>query len=218
VEIQLKLVKGIALAASMVGTLCASTVLADREPVPWGPVYGGGYSLEELMVMRTEELLALDPESTIEFKFNVNVVVDGVQKVKDMRGLPTRGEMIDGKITPESNISSASMTIPISTSDYIKNGELDSVLMLTEVEKMLIRLREPEALSSDELGSRVNSPSNAPNCGGYGLGSTYSETWSSCVFGQITSHYECRPNATGGKDWFLTGQDFAPPDVACIDP
>jgi hypothetical protein len=170
------------------------------------------------MVMRTEELLALDPDSTVEFKVNVEVVVDGVQQVEDVSGLPTRAEVIDGKITPNSSITSASMTVPVSSSDYIKNGQLDAVFMLTEVEKMLVRLREPEGLVSDELVSRVNSPSNAPNCGGYALGTTYSETWDSCIFGKITSHYECRPNATGGKDWFLTGQDFAPPDVACIDP
>lgn len=215
----MKILKVSVCAVAMASSLLSLSALAETPHHEWKPAYGGGHSAEELMVLIAEDALAQDPNATVEFEFTVDVVVDGVQIVDDLAGLPS--------VSPESNeipmtsdgqrISQATISVPFSTENYFVDGRLDSTLMLGSLGDTLANLREKPSLKNKHKTGLQSHPSNASNCGGYPLGSTFSASTSNCL-AKITSTYQCMPNANGGKDWFLISQDILPAEYDCISP
>lgn len=201
------------------GFLFSAPAVADFEQQVWEPVYGGGLSAEELMVRVAEDALAQDPDAVVSFEISVEAVVDGVQTIGDVKGLPgLEDQSVDGVLAQGSEISSATISIPIIVSQYQVDGILDSQLMSSSLAEMLANLRERESEKRKGEDFSIQHFGNQSNCGGYPLGTRVTTTSVSCIFGTTVSRYQCLPNADGGKDWFLTGQDHFPPDVACLDP
>lgn len=196
----------------------------------WEPAHGGGLTVSEIIAIDTENALAIDPESTVQVSISIPLVMEGVQLVDDVSGLPglenglevnevTAPGFSDHGMPADGNIESAVITLPFDTGSYITDGSLNYGAMEFDLQQLVHKLVDSSNVSigKNKNWQSTQNGSNQSNCGGYSLGSTFSVSQNMGCLGTIKNTYQCQPNATGGRDWFVTSTERFPAehDIIC---
>lgn len=136
-------------------------------------------------------------EGTLKVEITVPVVMDKKVMIKDTSGLPSlhneAGEIADKSI----------ITVPFSlSSDLSKNTDEKFYELLDSMDTVLEKLK----VRSDSQSNNKNA-TNLPNCGGFPLGSTITDTWSRgwpfCR--SISTTFSCL-RVNGANNWYITHQ------------
>ena len=213
----------IALTLLLGAALLPMPCVADQEPLMLQKVgqraFDGDWTPADIMRERSLALLEADPDATISFRVTVETLKDGQSIVRDDTGLPVARAERDGISDPQAVHQSRLVSVPFNLSDFSAGAIVDVDALHFEADTVLQRLSlvaVPNSKSKDAISPQ--DVLNMPNCGGYGVGTTITDRFSSCVFGVIETTFMCQPNGNGGNDWYIVHQELFPPEFACINP